>query len=578
MDDAYDIAPPVDSGVGMPASNGGDPGWTDDRDRDRDRERDTDRRGRSRSRSPARDGGSVAGNPGNNLHVSGIGHRIDTRDLEAAFAKIGRVTKAQVVYDPHTRESRGFGFVTMETPEEADAAIAALNGTDLGGKNLHVEKARRGRARTPTPGRYYGPPKRSDRERPYDPRPYDSRYSRDYDRGGRGGGERRYADDYDRRGGGGRMATNDLVTQVAEILDAGAVVAGGSGNSGLSYVLAPGIHLNVIITTEGVLVPADTWCSTPESIASQVREVTGEVHANGMIYDEACLWRLKETITYGFIPWQAGGRNAVDLSTQGEAEPTAYRQKTVKDALEYYMKRANLQFEQVPDSVMANLDFSRADHRQQVDIRIAFGRKTAAENWGWSCFGPLHRQYIFLPGPKCPKAEDPGPAYTTIYFGGLPATADAAGKTPARDLVRAHSTVFHELGHTLGLAHEHESPLSPTADATTAEVMVATLFDEKSIMLYSGKKYVKDPSKITKENHSPSPTDLALIRLMYPDSAKKNSEFDKAMDHMKFKDNVKKEFLENLATALSGPSGHEIIHAKITGLRRDIAKTIYDKH
>jgi RNA recognition motif-containing protein len=71
-------------------------------------------------------------NPGNNLHVSGLSHKIETRDLEAAFAKIGRVRlssidilregltdtppqvkKASVMYDPHTRESRGFGFVTV---------------------------------------------------------------------------------------------------------------------------------------------------------------------------------------------------------------------------------------------------------------------------------------------------------------------------------------------------------------------------------------------------------------------------------------------------------------------------------
>ncbi|KAG6891635.1 hypothetical protein C0992_001321 [Termitomyces sp. T32_za158] len=101
-------------------------------------------------------------NPGNNLHVSGLNHRVDTRALEAAFAKIGRVKKASVMYDPHTRESRGFGFVTMESAEEADAAITALNSTELMGKTMTVEKARRGRARTPTPGRYYGPPKRND--------------------------------------------------------------------------------------------------------------------------------------------------------------------------------------------------------------------------------------------------------------------------------------------------------------------------------------------------------------------------------------------------------------------------------
>jgi RNA recognition motif-containing protein len=97
-------------------------------------------------------------NPGNNLHVSGLSHKVDTRDLEAAFAKIGRVRavisfsaicefmlrqvkKASVMYDPHTRESRGFGFVTMETSEEADAAITALNATELMGKAINVEKA-----------------------------------------------------------------------------------------------------------------------------------------------------------------------------------------------------------------------------------------------------------------------------------------------------------------------------------------------------------------------------------------------------------------------------------------------------
>ncbi|KAJ7500982.1 hypothetical protein B0H11DRAFT_1713740 [Mycena galericulata] len=79
-------------------------------------------------------------NPGNNLHVSGLSHKIDTRELEAAFARIGRVKKASVMYDPHTRESRGFGFVTMESAEEADAAVAALQGSEMGGKAIHVEK------------------------------------------------------------------------------------------------------------------------------------------------------------------------------------------------------------------------------------------------------------------------------------------------------------------------------------------------------------------------------------------------------------------------------------------------------
>lgn len=45
------------------------------------------------------------------------------------------------MYDPHSRDSRGFGFVTMESSDEADAAIAALNATEFFGKTLNVEKA-----------------------------------------------------------------------------------------------------------------------------------------------------------------------------------------------------------------------------------------------------------------------------------------------------------------------------------------------------------------------------------------------------------------------------------------------------
>jgi transformer-2 protein len=44
------------------------------------------------------------------------------------------------MYDPHTRDSRGFGFVTMESAEEAEAAVAALNGTELQGRAMNVEK------------------------------------------------------------------------------------------------------------------------------------------------------------------------------------------------------------------------------------------------------------------------------------------------------------------------------------------------------------------------------------------------------------------------------------------------------
>lgn len=62
--------------------------------------------------------------------------------------------------DPHTRESRGFGFVNMMTGQQADAAKEGLQGEQIDGRTLSIEKARRSKPRTPTPGKYFGPPKR----------------------------------------------------------------------------------------------------------------------------------------------------------------------------------------------------------------------------------------------------------------------------------------------------------------------------------------------------------------------------------------------------------------------------------
>lgn len=62
--------------------------------------------------------------------------------------------------DPHTKESRGFGFVNMVSGDQADAAKEALQGEVYEGRTLSIEKARRSKPRTPTPGKYYGPPKR----------------------------------------------------------------------------------------------------------------------------------------------------------------------------------------------------------------------------------------------------------------------------------------------------------------------------------------------------------------------------------------------------------------------------------
>ncbi|BBH03383.1 RNA-binding family protein with RRM/RBD/RNP motifs [Prunus dulcis] len=143
------------------------------------RSRSLSRSRRSRSRSQSVD----ASNPGNNLYVTGLSTRVNSSDLEKFFNKEGKVLECHLVTDPRTRESRGFGFVTMETVEDAERCVKYLNRSVLEGRLVTVEKAKRKRGRTPTPGRYQGRDHDRDRRRSrsYSPRRLPDRdpYSRD---------------------------------------------------------------------------------------------------------------------------------------------------------------------------------------------------------------------------------------------------------------------------------------------------------------------------------------------------------------------------------------------------------------
>lgn len=97
-----------------------------------------------------------------NIYVGNLARETTEAELRQAFEAFGQVASAAIIKDKYTGESRGFGFVEMPNAAEAQAAIAGLNGKELGGRTLNVNEAR--------------------------PRE---------DRGGRGGG-------YGRGGGGGR--------------------------------------------------------------------------------------------------------------------------------------------------------------------------------------------------------------------------------------------------------------------------------------------------------------------------------------------------------------------------------------
>ncbi|KAH9710757.1 RRM domain-containing protein [Citrus sinensis] len=110
-------------------------------------------RGRSRSRSRGR---TETGNPGNTLYVTGLSTRVTERDLEKHFSKEGKVASCFLVVEPRTRISRGFAFVTMDGVEDAERCIKYLNQSVLEGRYITVERSRRKRPRTPTPGHYLG--------------------------------------------------------------------------------------------------------------------------------------------------------------------------------------------------------------------------------------------------------------------------------------------------------------------------------------------------------------------------------------------------------------------------------------
>jgi len=77
-----------------------------------------------------------------NIYVSNISFHTNEDDLRNLFAKFGEVTSAKIIMDRETNESRGFGFVEMQSAEEGNKAIEELNGKEIEGRALSVSVAR----------------------------------------------------------------------------------------------------------------------------------------------------------------------------------------------------------------------------------------------------------------------------------------------------------------------------------------------------------------------------------------------------------------------------------------------------
>jgi cold-inducible RNA-binding protein len=102
------------------------------------------------------------------LFVGGLSFSTSTERLREAFARYGGVDSAAVMTDRETGRSRGFGFVEMSSPEAAEQAIGALNGSSLDGRMIRVDKAT---PRGSAPTRSGGPDRRSSAPGPGGPSP-----------------------------------------------------------------------------------------------------------------------------------------------------------------------------------------------------------------------------------------------------------------------------------------------------------------------------------------------------------------------------------------------------------------------
>ncbi len=92
------------------------------------------------------------------IFVGNLSYQASEADVRSAFERFGRVTSVRMVADQMTGRSRGFAFVTMSQFEDAEEAIARLNGSSLAGRTIVVNEARERDSKSPvisTPSRFH---------------------------------------------------------------------------------------------------------------------------------------------------------------------------------------------------------------------------------------------------------------------------------------------------------------------------------------------------------------------------------------------------------------------------------------
>ena len=77
-----------------------------------------------------------------NIYVGNVSYNSSEEDLGNLFSEYGTVTSVKIIINKHTGRSKGFGFVEMANEEEGDKAVEALDGHEVNGRNLRVDKAK----------------------------------------------------------------------------------------------------------------------------------------------------------------------------------------------------------------------------------------------------------------------------------------------------------------------------------------------------------------------------------------------------------------------------------------------------
>jgi RNA recognition motif-containing protein len=79
---------------------------------------------------------------GNKIYVGNLPFKIGDKELNKIFSEFGAITEAVVIKDKYSKRSKGFGFVTFESDESAENAIASMNGKEVEGRALKVSESK----------------------------------------------------------------------------------------------------------------------------------------------------------------------------------------------------------------------------------------------------------------------------------------------------------------------------------------------------------------------------------------------------------------------------------------------------